>query len=148
MKEINNEDIKSTITTLVSRVENDTSVIKEYINNRLAELCEISKQKGINDFGWKDSVPDYDCEKYDEDFRDSQYQFFTVDEFAYQTREYLITRFKFDYDRNILIGIEYFDDDNGVLKKDRRIYFPKNSDCNWRESYYLVKMIEQELGIE
>lgn len=155
MTQINNEDIKSTITTLVSKVDEDITVIQEYILNRLYELCEISKQKGINDFGWKGPVPDDDYDNYDDDeeylyddFCDSQFSFIIMDDFSYQTHEYLITRFRFDYDRNELIGTEYFDDNTRELQTGRYIRFTKTDKCNWRTGYYLVKMIEQELGVE
>lgn len=155
MTQINNEDIKSTITTLVSKVDEDITVIQKYILNRLYELCEISKQKGINDFGWKGPVPDDDYDNYDDDeeylyddFCDSQFSFIIMDDFSYQTHEYLITRFRFDYDRNELVGTEYYDDDTRELRTGCHIRFTKSDKCNWRTGYYLVKMIEQELGVE
>ena len=129
-------------------VEKGIREVQEHMLERLEELSLIAKEKGINDFGWKNGEPiqEDDDEAY-EDFNNSQISIIIIgDDYAYQTRELLMTRFMFD-DRD-LICTEYYNDDECELCRDLHIPFNIISDYNWQAGYRIMKMIEEELGVK
>ena len=94
----------------------------------------------------EDEYDDEDVYESDwESFNESQFSFILTDDFAYQTGEVLITRFKFDGGK--LVGTEYYDDE-GVLCTDAYVRFSIIDERNLKSVYCLVKMIEEELGVE
>ena len=89
-------------------VEKGIREVQEHMLERLEELSLIAKEKGINDFGWKNGEPiqEDDDEAY-EDFNNSQISIIIIgDDYAYQTRELLMTRFMFD-DRDLICTAYY-----------------------------------------
>ena len=123
--------------------------LKEMIHDRIKELYEISKQKGINDFGWKGECPnedDYD----DPDEYDAAYWAFAayrlyIDDCSLYSRE--AYRFKFN-DKGKIVIAGYYDhhEDRYVTGCELCI-----ADVWWgnvREMVGLIHLIEQELGVE
>ena len=141
------------IDDLFRKVDDEIRELRNLLFERIGVLSKISAEKGINDFGWKNGMPDedeYDDEdEYESDwesFNESQFSFILTDDFAYQTGEVLITRFKFDGGE--LVGTEYYDDDEVVLCTDACVRFSIIDERNLKSVYYLIKMIEEELGVE
>ncbi len=123
-------------------VDDNLDDLKELIYERANELIKIAQENNYTDFGWKESIPEDDDDKYN-DFCDARFNFILTDDFAYQTGEVMITRFLVEDNR--IYGRESFDDDTNEIIEDQYIRFSYADDYNWKMGYYLLKMMEKEL---
>jgi len=142
------------IDKLTDKINDDLRELDDLLYKRINELAKIAKQKGINDFGWKDGLPDEDdfsngveFEIECDCFREHQFGIILYDDFAYQTSECLCHRFSFT-DRGELIATEYYDDEDDELKEDCEVYFHYTDYGNWQKTVGIIRMIEEELGLK
>lgn len=133
------------------KMTEDYFKLERLIPKRIGELYEISKQKGINNFGWKGGWPkedDFDDPEEYEAVREEflGYEFFITTYDDYISKEYAAYRFKFD-DCGELVITEYYD-----YRVDKYVdnYEIRFSYTDWKNIPCLVSiiaMIEQELGL-
>ena len=145
-----------TITELSQKIGEEVSELNEMIEKRMKELYEISKKKGINDFGWKDNVPyedDYETEEaYQsawDDFCENAFNLIRYGwDYASNTREFpYCYRFKFN-DRGSLVIAAYYDETEDGPHTDCDIVISVNDGYNYRQLVGIIRIIEKDLGIE
>ena len=105
------------------------------IPERIKELSDIAKQKGINDFGWEPIAIN------EEDVT----HITTFDE--YIANEYIAYRFKFNNDGELVIT-EYYDYRTCRYVDDREIPFSYIAWYNIPSMIKIISLIEEELGVE
>jgi len=104
------------------------------IPERIKELSDIAKQKGINDFGWEPIAIN------EEDVHLTTFEEFIANEFVpYQ--------FKFNNDGELVIT-EYYDYRTRKYVKDQEIPFSYTAWYNIPSMVLIIDMIEEELGME
>lgn len=144
------------ITELSEQIWEEVSELNKMIENRLRELYEISKEKGINDFGWKDNVPSEDDFETEEDFESANEEFqdhaFNLIrygwDYASNTREFpCCYRFKFD-DKGSLVIAAYYDESEGEPHTDCDIVISVNDGYNYRQLVEIIHIIENDLCVE
>ena len=145
------------ITELSEKIWDEVYEFNKMIEKRLKELYEISKQKGINDFGWKDELPCEDDFETEEDFESANEEFqnhaFNLIrygwDYASNTREYpCCFRFRFD-DEARLIVTSYYDESENENITDCEISISYDDGCfNYRQLPCIIEMIEVELGVK
>ena len=132
--------------------EEQQNELGSLITHRLNELYEISRQKGINDFGWKDGFPDeddyeneyeYDCAY--EEYRDTEV--FLMMRCDCLSWEYAAHRFKFD-ERGDLVITAYYDYEIEEYVEDCEVDFNYCDHAHIFNMGSVINMIEQELGVE
>ena len=135
------------ITKITNSLYNDLHmVLGDQIDQRMEELYEISKQKGINDFGWKQGLPQKnDCEGIYEAYRNSEV-FISID-YDYLLREYAAHRFKFN-DKGSLVITAYYDYRDEQYHDNCEVWFFYYSCDNIFNMAKIIEMIERDLGIE
>lgn len=140
-----------TINDAFQNMHNDLNTLTELIPQRMKELYEISKHKGINDFGWKNGYPNSD-EYDDEDMYEYDYEdylsteFFLLIKHEWTTRELAAHRFKFDEAGDLVITT-YYDYREEKYHEDTEICFNYIDCWNIWNMSWIIKMIEDELGV-
>ena len=104
------------------------------IPERIKELSDSAKQKGINDFGWEPIA-----------INEADVHLATFE--ALIANEFVPYRFKFNNDGELVIT-EYYDYRTCKYVKDQEIPFSYTAWYNIPSMINIITLIEEELGVE
>ena len=132
--------------------EEQQNELGNLIKQRLKELYEISKKKGINDFGWKYGIPFMNDYENEYDFVCAFDEYCNTEVLLMMrcnclSWEYAAHRFKFD-ERGNLVITAYYDYEKEEYVEDCEVDFNYRDRAHIFNMGSVIDMIEQELGVE